>query len=107
MSGQRCHFQGLTGQHLSADNKLLRLDTCGVDSVSLGFPLTTEALGSDMGSWIDWATVFVSSGERIYLLCLRASPLPPTAVEEFVMDAGSLLLVSPARNQEFACVAWG
>ena len=43
----------------------------------------------------------------IYLLCLRASPLPPTAVEEFVMDAGSLLLVSPARNQEFGCVAWG
>ena len=24
MSGQQCHFQGLIGQHLSADNKLLR-----------------------------------------------------------------------------------
>ena len=125
IAGLSCAVGSLTGQHLSALNQYVVLDTCGVASPVAGMPTGLETIGAHAV-----AAISVTAMAGQYRLCWCSGTLDPlqtnssysslanltpsngTAVsycrtaEEFRVDVGSLLLIGASTLvSDFTCIA--
>jgi hypothetical protein len=122
VSGQTCFIDGVTGESLSQNDRVMVLDTCAADTV---IPRFTEngfnaqagdLLSSVPGASFSWGHVAVTATGGLYRLCWCAgdaagtnSSLLPFACsisENFRVDMGALTLigVSPLY-QDRTCIS--
>ncbi|CAE7219339.1 unnamed protein product, partial [Symbiodinium microadriaticum] len=103
-SGQRCHLDGLLGEHMGT-NDMLIADTCGTDKAAF-VPRFTNFGASDMvgDGLATWSIITAAGGQ--YRLCWCASTTACASASEFTTDMGGLLLLGPAPlRQDRTCVS--
>ena len=108
VSGQTCAFDGILGQHLSVQGRVLILETCGNDAVDDRFPAAgyvTEVFAS--GAAISWGSTKVSAAGGQYRLCwCDGSASFCSLSRDFATDFGALTLVGVAPiKQDRTCLS--
>ena len=94
VSGQACSVHGITGQHLAAGDSWMALDTCGQQTSIPRFAYAGSSYEvSASGSAITWGFVSPTAAGGQYRLCWCSSGFDCISGEDFVVDAGSLILL--------------
>ena len=104
VSGQTCAFDGILGQHLSVNDVIHVLETCGVDPTIERFPFSgIVAHVSSSGAAVTWGSEPVSGAGGRYRLCwCRQGASQCSLPRDFATDFGQLTLVgtSPLRQDQ-------
>jgi hypothetical protein len=106
VSGQSCSLDGIIGNHLSNDDMVMVLATCGAATTIPGLPQggtwasSTEvsASGASLAwrvSGLSWTDVTAPGG--FYRLCWCAGGHVCSVPQNFVVDFGELTIVGPGR----------
>lgn len=107
VSGLSCEFDGFLGNQLSARNKILLADTCGVASMPSSQIASLETLG--VSAVVSWESLEIAGG--VYRLCWCSGDTDGgaqacNAAEDFQTDAGSLTVIGVAPlHQERTCIS--
>ena len=109
VSGLPCEFDGFLGKQLSAQNKILLADTCGVASMPSSQIASLETLG--VSAIVSWESLEIAGG--VYRLCWCSGDADGAdgtqachAAEDFQTDAGSLTLIGVAPlHQDRTCIS--
>ena len=107
VSGQHCSVQGLTGHHLSRGDSWMAMDTCGELTFIPRFAFAGFSYEvSASGSFITWGPVAPTAAGGQYRLCWCSAGFECLSGEDFVVDAGSLVLlgINPI-TQDRTCVS--
>ena len=96
VSGNACSVQGLRGQNLQVDDRLMLLETCGLQGPSQGtVPMPSlQANGTGPASPVN-VTVYSASGGT-YRLCWCSSGSDCNSASDFRVDIGELDMVGPS-----------
>jgi hypothetical protein len=105
-AGEACAVHDIEGLGLSDGDRLAVLDTCGVAEDHIpafaGGDASVSATAS--GMIIAWSGAATPAG-GVYRLCWCAVGFRCSQSEDFVVDAGALLVKGPAKEQARTCVA--
>ena len=108
VSGRVCAFDGLLGQHLSVNDVIQVLETCGVDPVIERFPTAGQVSRVDAsGAAVTWGSDPVSAAGGRYRLCwCTTSESQCSLARDFATDFGELTVIgtSPMR-QDRTCMS--
>ncbi|CAJ1351241.1 unnamed protein product [Effrenium voratum] len=114
ISGLTCKFDGLTGRHMSSEDRVLLLDTCGAASSPFSaFWAATTKVTMGFGATVSWGDTPLKVSGGLYRLCWCSGELgeEPCSVaegtaESFAMTAGMLTVKGPAPlQQDRTCVS--
>jgi sugar lactone lactonase YvrE len=104
VAGQTCLLDGIEGQDLVSGDRLMILDTCGVNSVNLGFghvggvqnwPNNGISAAATFGGTIFSYNLSVIAIGSTYRLCWCPVGEQCSAAEHFVVDFGQFTFVGP------------
>ena len=107
VSGRTCSLDGLTGQSLSTDDRLVLLDTCGnVGVVPRGGPTGLTLAATTSGATYRWTSAEVTAAGGLYRMCWCHGPeFRCSTAEDFRTDVGRLTLIGMAPlYQHRTCV---
>ena len=106
VSGLSCEFDGFLGNQLSARNKILLADTCGVASMPSSQIASLETLG--VSAVVSWESLEIAGS--VYRLCWCSGDTDGgtqacNAAEDFQTDAGSLTVIGVAPLHQRTCIS--
>ena len=102
VSGYTCMIEGLQGQHVSASDHIMILETCAVEK-GFGRWLNVSELDSEPAKWVLEKISFAGGQYRI---CWCSSVGPCSTASDFSVDTGSLLVIGPSPlDQRRTCIS--
>ena len=108
VSGHPCTIEGLQGQHLSAFDHIMLLETCAV-AQGLAHVFTSDMSNSSLsrdGLTAKWVLEKISFAGGQYRICWCSSVGPCSTASDFSVDAGSLLIIGPSPlDQRRTCIS--
>ena len=107
VSGHTCYIDGILGEGLTNEDKLLVLDTCGQAKISVYTPLRGKVVGiSSSGTTFSWATTVVTAPGGQYRMCWCPGGFTCSFADHFYVDMGELTMigVSPL-DQGRTCIS--
>ena len=109
ISGLTCKFDGLTGRHMSSEDRVLLLDTCGAASSPFSaFWAATTKVTMGFGATVSWGDTPLKVSGGLYRLCWCSGELgeePCSVAEGFRTDLGSLTMIGVSPHQDATCVS--
>ena len=112
VSGRTCSIDGITGNHLSAGNQVMVMDTCGEASRITRLPAMGIGTFLDVtndGALVSWGAAPLTAAGGYYRLCWCAGLTSPTrcsTAEYFRTDMGRLTIVGVSPlTQHRTCVS--
>ena len=103
VSGQPCTIDGIEGLHLTAQDRMAVLDTCGDQALPL---LLGHLANAPDSTSVTWDSNFLVASGGVYQLCWCSGVFGCSLAEDFQVQAGALTLIGPAPMQQHrTCVS--
>ena len=125
ISGRACPAQAVTGYGLSADDRVLLLETCGVRSVvDRFFAIDTWQLAHSAANstpnvpspsnytlqagtlaMFGWGSIPITTAGGRYRMCWCSRHAPCAEPADFRIDFGELLVIGAAATHSYTCIS--